>query len=61
LQDFARHLAKEKIASSKERKQFLYSIMKNTEIKNAIAVGNLEIAKETTKRLIKDWLEIEDE
>jgi precorrin-2 dehydrogenase / sirohydrochlorin ferrochelatase len=61
LQDFARHLAKEKIASSKERKQFLYSIMKNTEIKNSIAVGNLEVAKETTKRLIKDWLEIEDE
>jgi precorrin-2 dehydrogenase / sirohydrochlorin ferrochelatase len=28
LQDFARHLAKEKVASGKERKQFLYSIMK---------------------------------
>jgi len=61
LQDFARHLAKEKIASSKERKQFLYSMMKNTEIMNAIASGNLEVAKETTKRLIKDWLEIENE
>jgi precorrin-2 dehydrogenase / sirohydrochlorin ferrochelatase len=60
LQDFARHLAKEKVASGKERKQFLYSIMKNTEIKNAIAAGNLEVAKETTRRLINDWLEIEN-
>lgn len=61
LQDFARHLAKEKIASGKERKQFLYFIMKNTEIKNAIALGNLDVAKETTRRLIRDWLEIENE
>jgi hypothetical protein len=35
--------------------------MKNTEIKNAIALGNLDVAKETTRRLIRDWLEIENE
>lgn len=60
LQDFARHLAREKIPSGKDRKQFLYSIMKNRDIQNAIAARKLEDAKETARRLINDWLEIDN-
>jgi precorrin-2 dehydrogenase/sirohydrochlorin ferrochelatase len=60
LQDFARNLAKERITSGKERRKFLYSIMRDTEIKNAIGVGNLDVAKHITRRLINDRLENEN-
>jgi siroheme synthase (precorrin-2 oxidase/ferrochelatase) len=60
LQDFARNLAKKRIATSKDRRKFLYSIMKNAEIKDAIGTGNLEAAKEITRRLINDRLVFEN-
>ena len=58
LQDFARSLAKQRIHSIKERKQFLYSLLKNRDIQNLIFSSNLKEAKKLTRRLIKNWQEI---
>jgi precorrin-2 dehydrogenase/sirohydrochlorin ferrochelatase len=58
LQDFARSLAKERIKSIKERKLFLYSLLKNRDIQNLILSRKLEEAKKITRRLIKNWQEI---
>jgi precorrin-2 dehydrogenase / sirohydrochlorin ferrochelatase len=58
LQDFARSLAKQRIKSIKERKQFLYSLLKNRDIQNLILSRKLEEAKKITRRLIKNWQEI---
>lgn len=58
LQDFARTLAKQRIKSIKERKQFLYSLLKNRDIQNLILSRKLEEAKKITRRLIKNWQEI---
>lgn len=60
LQDFARRLAKQKIKSIKERKLFLYSLIKNKDIQNLIISKKLEEAKETTRRLINNWQEIQN-
>jgi len=59
LQDFARNIAKQRIKSIKERKQFLYSLLKNRDIQNLILSRRLEEAKKTTRRLIKNWQEIQ--
>jgi precorrin-2 dehydrogenase/sirohydrochlorin ferrochelatase len=59
LQDFARSLAKQRIKSIKERKQFLYSLLKNRDIQNLILSRKLEEAKKITRRLIKNWQEIQ--
>jgi len=58
LQDFARSLAKQRIKSIKERKQFLYSLLKNRDIQNLILSRKLKEAKKITRRLIKNWQEI---
>lgn len=59
LQDFARNIAKQRIKSIKERKQFLYSLLKNRDIQNLILSRRLGEAKKTTRRLIKNWQEIQ--
>jgi precorrin-2 dehydrogenase len=52
-------LAKQRIKSINERKQFLYSLLKNRDIQNLILSRKLEEAKKITRRLIKNWQEIQ--
>jgi len=58
LQEFARNLAKDKIKSLKQRKEFLYFIMKDKNIQDMILARRLDDAKEVAKTLINSWEEI---
>src|SRR6476661_4568977 len=51
-------MARKIIKSIKERKLFLYSLLKNRDIQNLILSRKLEEAKKITRRLIKNWQEI---
>jgi len=55
LQDFARKAAKEKIKTVKERKEFLYSLLKNKDIQNYIGLNQLDEAKLRTLKLLDEW------
>lgn len=54
LQDYCRTLLKNKIQDQKARKEYLYKILEDKEIKNYLKNNRLEEAKEYTKNLIDE-------
>jgi len=55
LQEFARKMAKEKISTIKERKKFLYSLIKDKNIQYLLRSNKLDEAKMTASYLLKNW------
>ena len=55
LQEFARKMAKEKISTVKERKEFLYSLIKDKNIQYLLRSNKLDEAKMTASYLLKNW------
>ncbi|MBZ9571210.1 bifunctional precorrin-2 dehydrogenase/sirohydrochlorin ferrochelatase [Methanobrevibacter sp. TMH8] len=52
LQDYARNILKEKFDNQKERKEYLYKILKNNDIKNLLKEEKLEDAKKLAENII---------
>jgi precorrin-2 dehydrogenase / sirohydrochlorin ferrochelatase len=59
LQEFARAAAKSSIKTVEQRKEFLYSLMKNSRIQNLIKEDKTDEAKNTTLELLREWGEKE--
>ena len=55
LQEFARHAARPHIKTVEERKEFLYSVVKNRRIQNLIKEDRIEDAKSATLELLQTW------
>jgi precorrin-2 dehydrogenase / sirohydrochlorin ferrochelatase len=55
LQDFARQAARPKIKTIGERKEFLYSLTRDTRIQNLIKEDRMEDAKSATLELLQKW------
>ena len=55
LQEFARKNAKRKIGTVKERKQFLYSLIKDKNIQYLLRSNKLNEAKMTALHMLKNW------
>jgi precorrin-2 dehydrogenase/sirohydrochlorin ferrochelatase len=55
LQEFARKMAKEKISTVKERKDFLYSLIKDKNIQYLLRSNKLDEAKLTASHMLKNW------
>lgn len=55
LQEFARNLAKQKIDTVKQRKEFLYSLIKDKNIQHLLRSNKLDEAKMTTSHMLKNW------
>ena len=55
LQEFARRAARPKIKTVGERKEFLYSLIKDTRIQNLIKEDKIEDAKSATLELLQKW------
>ena len=55
LQEFARRKAKRKISTVKERKQFLYSLIKDKNIQHLLRLNKLNEAKMTTLHMLNNW------
>jgi precorrin-2 dehydrogenase/sirohydrochlorin ferrochelatase len=55
LQEFARQAARPHIKTVDERKEFLYSVIKNREIQNLIKEDKIEDAKSATLELLQKW------
>lgn len=55
LQEFARQAARPHIKTVGERKEFLYSVIKNREIQNLIKEDKIEDAKSATLELLQKW------
>ena len=55
LQEFARKMAKEKISTVKERKEFLYSLIKDKNIQYLLRSNKLGEAKMTASYMLKNW------
>ncbi len=55
LQDFARQAARPQLETVEERKEFLYSVVKNTQIQNLIKEDRIEDAKSATLELLQKW------
>ncbi|HKZ62055.1 MAG TPA: bifunctional precorrin-2 dehydrogenase/sirohydrochlorin ferrochelatase [Nitrososphaera sp.] len=55
LQEFARHAARPKIKTISERKEFLYSLIKDSRIQNLIKADRIEDAKSATLELLEKW------
>jgi precorrin-2 dehydrogenase/sirohydrochlorin ferrochelatase len=55
LQEFARSVAKQKIKTVKGRKEFLYSLTKDSHIQNLIKEDRTEDAKSATLELLQKW------
>lgn len=55
LQEFARKRAKRKIGTVKERKQFLYSLIKDKNIQYLLRSKKLNEAKMTALHMLNDW------
>ena len=55
LQEFARQAARPHIKTVDERKEFLYSVIKNREIQNLIKEDKIEDAKSATLELLHKW------
>jgi precorrin-2 dehydrogenase/sirohydrochlorin ferrochelatase len=58
LQEFARKMAKEKISTVKERKEFLYSLIKDKNIQYLLRSNKLDEAKMTASHILKNWEEV---
>jgi precorrin-2 dehydrogenase / sirohydrochlorin ferrochelatase len=59
LQEFARAAAKSSFKTVEQRKEFLYSLMKNSRIQNLIKEDKIDEAKNTTLELLREWGEKE--
>ena len=55
LQEFARNAARPKIKTVRERKEFLYSLIKDSRIQNLIKEDRIEDAKSATLELLQKW------
>jgi precorrin-2 dehydrogenase / sirohydrochlorin ferrochelatase len=55
LQEFARQAARPHIRTVDERKEFLYSVVKNSQIQNLIKEERIEDAKSATLELLDKW------
>lgn len=55
LQDYARNRAKQEIDTVKERKEFLYSLIKDKNIQYLLRSNKLEEAKMTALQILKNW------
>ena len=55
LQEFARKMAKEKISTVKERKEFLYSLIKDKNIQYLLRSNKVGEAKMTASYMLKNW------
>ncbi len=55
LQEFARQAARPHIRTVDERKEFLYSVVKNRQIQNLIKEDRIEDAKTATLELLHKW------
>jgi precorrin-2 dehydrogenase/sirohydrochlorin ferrochelatase len=55
LQEFARQAARPKIKTVSERKEFLYSLIKDERIQNLIKEDRMEDAKSATLELLQKW------
>jgi len=55
LQEFARQAARPKIKTVGERKEFLYSLIKDSRIQNLIKEDKIEAAKSATLELLQKW------
>jgi precorrin-2 dehydrogenase / sirohydrochlorin ferrochelatase len=55
LQEFARSAARPKIKTVGERKEFLYSLIKDRRIQNLIKEDRIEDAKSATLELLQKW------
>jgi precorrin-2 dehydrogenase/sirohydrochlorin ferrochelatase len=55
LQEFARQAARPHIRTVDERKDFLYSVVKNRQIQNLIKEDRIEDAKSATLELLQKW------
>ena len=55
LQEYARKRAKQEIDTVKERKEFLYSLIKDKNIQYLIRSNKLEEAKMTALHILKNW------
>jgi precorrin-2 dehydrogenase / sirohydrochlorin ferrochelatase len=55
LQEFARQAARPHIKTVDERKEFLYSVIKNTYIQNLIKEDRIDDAKSATLELLQKW------
>jgi len=56
LQEFARQAARPKIKTVGERKEFLYSLIKDERIQNLIKEDRMEDAKSATLELLQKWV-----
>lgn len=56
LQEFARKAARPKIETVGERKEFLYSLIKDRRIQNLIKEDKIEDAKSATLELLQKWV-----
>jgi precorrin-2 dehydrogenase/sirohydrochlorin ferrochelatase len=55
LQEFARKKAKRKIGTVRERKQFLYSLIKDKNIQHLLRLNKLNEAKMTVLHMLNNW------
>ncbi len=55
LQEFARQVARPRIGTVGERKEFLYSLVKDNRIQNLIKADRIEDAKRATLELLQKW------
>jgi precorrin-2 dehydrogenase/sirohydrochlorin ferrochelatase len=55
IQEFARQVARPHIRTVDERKEFLYSVVKNRQIQNLIKEDRIEDAKSATLELLHKW------
>jgi precorrin-2 dehydrogenase/sirohydrochlorin ferrochelatase len=55
LQDFARQAARPRIKTVGERKEFLYSLIRDRKIQNLIKEDRIEDAKSATLELLQKW------
>lgn len=56
LQEFARNAAKPKIKTVEQRKEFLYSLIRNVRIQNLIKEDKIDDAKRATLELLQEWV-----
>ena len=56
LQEFARNAARPKLKTVGQRKEFLYSLVKDGNIQNLIKEERIEDAKSATLELLQEWV-----
>lgn len=56
LQEFARNAARPKLKTVGQRKEFLYSLIKDGNIQNLIKEERIEDAKSATLELLQEWV-----